>query len=178
MKVWYVFDTEKGRAACLMKDDILYRLLLPQPYLDINKLEQEPGSQVINFLEQEAESLALPDKIRAYYRGSIINDWEVNVDISALPPFYQRSLEYVFTIPYGTTLTYGQVAQAIGSPRAARAVGQANRNNPIPLVIPCHRVVARKGLGGFTAPGGINLKLEMINMEKGRLNHYQQNHLH
>jgi methylated-DNA-[protein]-cysteine S-methyltransferase len=86
-------------------------------------------------------------------------------------------LEYVFTIPYGSTLTYGEVARAIGNPRAARAVGQANRNNPIPLVIPCHRVVGRNSLGGFSGPGGLQLKLEMINMEKDRIKHYQQNYL-
>lgn len=177
MKVWYVFDTVRGSAACLMEGDILHGLLLPQARLDIDKLENDPQSQRIQLLHREDESVALVNKIRAYYQGSIINDWEVKPDISALPPFYRRSLEYVFTIPYGTTLTYGQVAQAVGSPRGARAVGQANRNNPIPLVIPCHRVVGRNSLGGFSGPGGIQLKLEMINMEKDRLNTYQPNYL-
>ncbi|MGI6421085.1 MAG: methylated-DNA--[protein]-cysteine S-methyltransferase [Syntrophomonadaceae bacterium] len=177
MKVWYVFDTAKGRAACLMEDDILHRFLLPQTHLDIGQLESEAPSQRIQILDREDDSLPLANKIRAYYKGSIINNWEVKLDISALPPFYRRSLEYVFTIPYGSTLTYGEVARAIGNPRAARAVGQANRNNPIPLVIPCHRVVGRNSLGGFSGPGGLQLKLEMINMEKDRIKHYQQNYL-
>ena len=153
----------------MMEGNNLHGLLLHQAHLDINQLGHDHQCQGIQLLDREDKSVALVNKIRAYYKGSIINDWDVEPDISALPPFYRRSLEYVFTIPYGTTLTYGQVARAIGSPRAARAVGQANRNNPIPLVIPCHRVVGRNSLGGFSGPGGINMKLEMINMEKDRL---------
>ncbi len=67
-------------------------------------------------------------------------------------------------IPYGETRTYGEVAQAIGQPTAARAVGAANGRNPVPLVVPCHRVVAAGGrLGGFG--GGIALKQHLLSLE-------------
>ncbi|MFQ5702664.1 MAG: methylated-DNA--[protein]-cysteine S-methyltransferase [Gemmatimonadales bacterium] len=67
-------------------------------------------------------------------------------------------------IPYGETWTYGEVAQAIGNPKAARAVGSANGRNPVPLVVPCHRVVAAGGkLGGFG--GGLPLKRKLLALE-------------
>lgn len=67
-------------------------------------------------------------------------------------------------IPYGETRTYGEIATAVGNPGAARAVGMANHHNPIPIVIPCHRVVATGGkLGGFG--GGVDLKRKLLQLE-------------
>lgn len=66
-----------------------------------------------------------------------------------LTPFQQQCYEVVLGIPFGETRTYSDVAQALGNPNATRAVGTALRNNTLPLVIPCHRVVALHGLGGF-----------------------------
>ena len=77
--------------------------------------------------------------------------------------FTRRVYRCVARIPPGTTRTYQQVARAAGSPRAMRAVGNAMANNPLPLVIPCHRVVARDGLGGFG--GGLPLKIELLRRE-------------
>lgn len=71
----------------------------------------------------------------------------------------------VATIPYGSTATYGEIARRIGRPGAARAVGHANGRNPIPLVIPCHRVVAAGGkLGGYG--GGLPLKRQLLALEQ------------
>ena len=71
----------------------------------------------------------------------------------------------VARIPYGTTATYGEIARRIGRPRAARAVGHANGRNPLPLVIPCHRVVAAGGkLGGYG--GGLPLKRRLLELEQ------------
>ncbi len=80
------------------------------------------------------------------------------------PSFTNSVLHYLPQIPWGTTQTYAQVAEAAGSPRAARAVGQACHYNPLPLFIPCHRVVATGGrLGGFGP--GIDLKTELLRFE-------------
>jgi methylated-DNA-[protein]-cysteine S-methyltransferase len=79
-------------------------------------------------------------------------------------PFQQRVWRALERIPYGATRTYGDIAGAIGKPKAARAVGMANHHNPIPIVIPCHRVVAAGGkLGGYG--GGVELKRELLNLE-------------
>ncbi len=72
-------------------------------------------------------------------------------------------LERVAAIPYGHTLTYGAIARAIGKPGAARAVGAANARNPLPLLIPCHRVVASNGLGGYG--GGLAMKRRLLELE-------------
>ena len=67
-------------------------------------------------------------------------------------------------IPFGATRTYGEIAAEIGG--SPRAVGQANRNNPLPILIPCHRVVARLGIGGFTAEGGVETKRFLLDHER------------
>ena len=78
--------------------------------------------------------------------------------------FTRRVLKEVSLIPYGNTVTYGEFARRIGSPKAARAVGGAVGANPIPIIIPCHRVVAAGGkLGGFG--GGIALKMKLLKLE-------------
>src|SRR5690625_173017 len=80
--------------------------------------------------------------------------------------FRRTALEHLRTIPYGETDSYAEVAEAAGSPRAMRAVGSACANNPIPLVIPCHRVVRSDGtLGGYG--GGLGIKEQLLDMERG-----------
>lgn len=82
-------------------------------------------------------------------------------------PFQRRVWHALETIPYGATRTYGDIARAVGAPGAARAVGQANHRNPIPLVIPCHRVVAAGGkLGGYG--GGLAWKRRLLALEGER----------
>ena len=77
---------------------------------------------------------------------------------------FQRAVwEGVSTIPHGQVLTYGQLAERVGYPGAARAVGQAVGSNPIPLLIPCHRVVASNGIGGYGGP--VNLKRKLLAAE-------------
>ena len=79
-------------------------------------------------------------------------------------PFQQEVWALLRTIPYGSTLSYGQVAAALGRPRAARAVGLANNRNPIPIIIPCHRVVGSGGqLTGYA--GGLGRKRFLLELE-------------
>ena len=78
--------------------------------------------------------------------------------------FQQRVWEQLTLIPYGETISYSELAQRAGSPRGARAAGMACHNNPIPIVIPCHRVIGKNGsLTGFG--GGLNLKEKLIDLE-------------
>lgn len=78
--------------------------------------------------------------------------------------FEKRVWQALLRIPYGDTRTYGEIARSIGNPTAARAVGTANGRNPIPIVVPCHRVVAANGkLGGFG--GGLPLKKKLLSLE-------------
>ncbi|HAR61893.1 MAG: cysteine methyltransferase [Candidatus Margulisiibacteriota bacterium] len=82
-----------------------------------------------------------------------------------MPPFTQKVLQAVASIPYGQTRTYGEIALMADSPRASRAVGNACHANPLPLLIPCHRVISQKDIGGF-APG-IGYKKTLLQLEAG-----------
>ncbi len=96
--------------------------------------------------------------------------FELRIDWSVMSSFQTAVLQTVNTIPYGKTRTYGQVAALIGKPGAARAVGQANATNPMPLVIPCHRVIAAHGkLQGYSAGEGLKTKAWLLSMEKGNI---------
>ncbi|MBI4424914.1 MAG: MGMT family protein [Elusimicrobia bacterium] len=85
--------------------------------------------------------------------------------MSEYPPFYQRVWRECAKIPKGKTLTYGELARRLGKPGAARAVGRALGANPFAPVVPCHRVVAAAGLGGFTARGGVRAKERLLRKE-------------
>ncbi len=88
------------------------------------------------------------------------------LDLEGLPPFTRAVLETVAAVPYGRTITYGKVAALVGKPNAARAVGQVMHNNPVPLFVPCHRVLGAGGsLTGFG--GGLPLKKALLELESG-----------
>ncbi len=107
----------------------------------------------------------LQKQLRDYFDGRSV-EFDVPVDFSPLSPFQRKVLSACAEIGYGRTMTYGQLARRIGSPHAARAVGGALARNPIPLVIPCHRVIAGDGsLGGFSAPQGVTLKRRLLDLE-------------
>ena len=91
----------------------------------------------------------------------------VALDLASVPPFAQRVYSEARRIPHGQTRSYGEVARALGKPGGARAVGQALGRNPVPLLVPCHRIIARqgRGAGGFTAPGGLTTKARLLAIE-------------
>lgn len=100
-----------------------------------------------------------------YFEGSR-GAFEVAFDLSALTPFQRSVLKAVQKVPRGSYVTYLELAKRIGKPKSARAVGQALGHNPIPILIPCHRVIASDGsLGGYSGPGGVKTKSELLRME-------------
>jgi methylated-DNA-[protein]-cysteine S-methyltransferase len=106
------------------------------------------------------------DGIVALFRGEKRDLREIVLDVEGLPDFNRRVYELARTIPPGTTLTYGEIAMRLGTPGMARAVGQALGQNPWPIVVPCHRVLAADGgMGGFSAPGGVSTKRRMLEVE-------------
>ena len=103
-----------------------------------------------------------------YFEGKRVK-FSAKLDLSGLSPFAQTVLRALAKVPYGKTITYGELARRAGSPKAARAVGSILASNPLPIVIPCHRVIAGEGsLGGFRAPGGLKLKRKLLRMERAR----------
>jgi methylated-DNA-[protein]-cysteine S-methyltransferase len=108
-------------------------------------------------------------EIEAYLNGAL-RTFSIPIDWSELSPFQQIVLKAAIQIPYGEVVTYGHLASSIGRPSAARAAGGALGRNPMPLVIPCHRVVgADRRLHGYSAPGGLTTKAWLLQLESCRI---------
>jgi methylated-DNA-[protein]-cysteine S-methyltransferase len=102
-------------------------------------------------------------QIEAYFAGKL-KAFSLDICLN-VTPFQKKVLTALRRVPYGQTISYGELAKKIGNPKASRAVGQANARNPIPIVIPCHRVIGSNGkLTGFG--GGIEVKQALLDLEK------------
>ena len=100
------------------------------------------------------------------YLSGVRTHFSLPLDLSRLTDFQRVVLQAVASVPYGETRSYGEVAAQIGRPYAARAVGGANARNRLPMVIPCHRIIAADGsLGGFSGPGGLHTKRRLLDLE-------------
>jgi O-6-methylguanine DNA methyltransferase len=145
------------------KIDIIYSKVLDR-YIEI-----ESGTKLcsLRFVPpekkpQEKKTQDITFELERYFEGEMI-DFSSDIDISHLSPFVQKVLTETRKIKYGKTITYSELAEKIGS-RAYRAVGNALGKNPLPIVIPCHRVLAKKGIGGYS--GGIDIKTRLLELEK------------
>ena len=122
-----------------------------------------------------APARAAVARIRGLLRGDKDDLQDLLLDMSEVPAFHVRVYSLVRGIAPGETMTYGEVAQRLGEPTAARAVGQALARNPFAPIVPCHRVLAAADAagnyrsGGFSAGGGIVTKLRMLQVEGARL---------
>lgn len=108
-----------------------------------------------------AENKRVERQIRDYLAGRL-KKFNLKLDLGGTP-FQKKALKKIASIPYGRVSTYGEVAAAVGHPRAYRAIGAVNAGNRLPIIIPCHRVVAASGLGGYG--GGIEIKERLLRLE-------------
>jgi methylated-DNA-[protein]-cysteine S-methyltransferase len=110
----------------------------------------------------------LEENLKAYFAGTCDDSFaKIPVDLSPSNPFTRTVLNACRKITYGQTVTYTELAKMAGRPKAVRAVATAVAKNPLPLIIPCHRVIcANGGLGGFSAPGGIKYKKRLLDLEQ------------
>ena len=114
----------------------------------------------------------LIDLTREYFNARGADFSEIDCELPAQDTLTGKVLRACRSIPYGQTQSYGQLARRIGRPGSARPVAAALGRNPIPLVIPCHRVIYSDGrVGGFSAPGGPKLKERMLAIERPRIHH-------
>ncbi len=127
----------------------------------VKKWAQKNGKKLVEDAEETAPYFA---QIEAYLRGEV-EEFDLPVDWNCVESDFQREvLQALAEIPYGEIVSYQDLAEKIGRPHAARAVGTALAKNPIPLVLPCHRVIRRNGqLGGFT--GGLDIKQRLLTLE-------------
>ncbi len=120
----------------------------------------EPKKEWIHSKENFKEAL---NQLAAYFQGErTIFDLKINATGT---DFQKRVWQELVKIPYGETISYGELAKRIGNPNASRAVGMANGKNPIPIIVPCHRVIGKDGsLTGFG--GGVDIKKKLLELEK------------
>jgi O-6-methylguanine DNA methyltransferase len=117
------------------------------------------------FQRLPSSQMAACQQISEYLSGQR-QSFDLPIDWNVLTGFQRAALQVTFAIPYGRTTTYAAIASRLGKPRAARAVGRAEATNPMPLVLPCHRVLGTDGkLHGYGGPGGIGMKEWLLALE-------------
>ncbi len=101
-------------------------------------------------------------QIKEYFSGER-REFDLKTSLNGTP-FQLSAWKALTEIPYGETISYGKQAEIIGNKKACRAIGSANGRNPLPIIIPCHRVIAKNGIGGFG--GGVEIKKFLLDLEK------------
>ena len=136
-------------------------------YSSRNDLQEAFGGQAVHVGERDLAEEQWVGIFEKFSQGQEVSFASLDLDFSWATDFQRRVLLACREIPFGETLSYGRLAAKAGFPRAARAVGSVMRGNRHPLAVPCHRVVGRNGLGGFTSPRGIDMKRRLIELENG-----------
>ena len=162
-----LFDTPIGTCAVAWSAAGIVGMNLPEasPAATLSRLkrrwpsalESEPPPAVQRVLE----------RVRGLLRGEPVDLADVALDLAEVPEFNRKVYDVARAVPPGRTITYGEIAKKIGvGPERAREVGQALGRNPVPIIVPCHRVLAASGkMGGFSANGGIATKRRMLEIE-------------
>ena len=158
---YIIFSTDAGWLGILGSTTGLLRTTLPQ------RSEQETrqlfGSSINQATWSPDSFQDLMERLRIYFGGHKAA-FPDKLDLSSATAFQREVWEITRLIPYGETRSYAWVAEQIRKPGAARAVGQALGRNPLPIIVPCHRVLASdSGLGGFS--GGIEMKRYLLHLE-------------
>lgn len=163
---YYVFRTELGWVGVAGVNGRVQRLTLPKS----DKAEAEAllrGGMGEGVVETNHDFRSLADQLVAYFAGERVS-FECEVDMDGASAFDGKVWQAVREIGYGEARSYGWVASRIGQPRAVRAVGRALSRNPIPVIIPCHRVIRSDGsLGGFSS--GAEWKARLLGIEGRRI---------
>ena len=134
------------------------------------------GMASINFQRNDSLLKHEIDLLQAYFKGKQV-DFDFPLDLSSGTTFQKRVWEKLRKIPYGECRSYGWVAEQIGNPHSARAVGMANNKNPLPPVIPCHRVIGSDGtLTGYAS--GLHIKKYLLEMEYNTISRTKRNLQH
>lgn len=155
-----VFKTEGGWVGILSSSAGLLRTTLLQP----SEKRALDSLGINGAIPAKRQFEDLIRRFQNYFSGKRI-DFPDKLDLSEATPFQRSVWDAARRIPYGQTESYGWIARKTGKPGAARAMGQALGKNPLPIIVPCHRVISSDGnLGGFT--GGLAMKKRLLALEK------------
>jgi methylated-DNA-[protein]-cysteine S-methyltransferase len=163
----HVFATALGFVAVAWRDATLAGLRLPEDTEQAAMRAIRRRFPHATEAQAPAPIAATVDLIRRYFAGEHVDFAAIPLDLGTPGDFSLRVYGHIRRLGRGETTTYGAIARDLGAgPEAARAVGQAMATNPVPLIVPCHRVLAAGGaLGGFSAPGGAGTKARMLELE-------------
>jgi O-6-methylguanine DNA methyltransferase len=159
---WSDVESRFGTFGVASTSNGLLTMLLPRENLNhqaaICKLS--PGAEIV---PDDGTNAVAVRQLREYLAGER-QDWDLRLDMRGTP-FQIAVWQAVYEVPYGQTVSYGEIARQIGNPAAVRAVGAANGANPLPPVVPCHRIIGSNGkLTGYG--GGLPLKQKLLDLER------------
>jgi methylated-DNA-[protein]-cysteine S-methyltransferase len=167
-----LFDTAIGRCGIVWADHGIVSVQLPQPNEAQTLVRIRQRHPNVAQAPPPAHVQAAIDGIVTLLAGAPADLSEVALDLDAVPDFNRKVYDIARTIPPGRTLTYGDIARQLGGVQLSRDVGQALGQNPCPIVVPCHRVLAAGDKpGGFSANGGVVTKLKLLAIEGAYVNH-------
>jgi len=171
-----IFPTPLGWMALLARDELVCGLRVgradrPAALQAVRAMAEDAGYE-LDGLRQDVGSdswaAQLAQRLVGYLAGIDDDFLDVAIDTSHRTPFQRRVVDGCRQIAYGQTLSYGELASQAGAAGAARAVGNVMAANRVPILVPCHRVVAAGGrLGGYSAPGGRRVKQQLLDLESG-----------
>ena len=165
--LYHVFETAAGFCAIAWSEAGIVRFHLPSSTAEATESSLRRRLATAEVATPPAEVMAVVAAAKRYFAGEQVDFSNVSLDLGAQDEFFMKIYAAARRIGWGQTTTYGSLARELGAgPEAAREVGQAMARNPVPLIIPCHRVLAAGGkIGGFSAPGGSTAKQRMLEME-------------
>jgi len=157
-----LIETAWGFAPLAVHGDRVRAFVLPQKKFPRRaKKTLEDNFERLRWVETTGNRVE--ELIRAYFAGERVRFDDVKLDYGSAGPFARAVYNALRKVPFGRVVTYAELARRAGKPRAARACGTCLARNPLPLIVPCHRVVrADRTLGGFSAAGGTRLKRGML----------------
>ena len=161
-----LFDTAIGRCGIAWGPNGLIGVQLPEASDRAAMMRLRRRFPALENAEPPAPVAAAIGRIAAFLAGGKDDFLDLRLDLTAAGAWERAVYAAARAIPAGTTITYGTLAERVGDPGQARAVGQALGRNPWPIVVPCHRITAAEGrMGGFSAPGGTATKLKLLEIE-------------
>jgi methylated-DNA-[protein]-cysteine S-methyltransferase len=162
---YWLFDTAIGWCGIAWSTIGVTRLQLPErdSAATERRLTRRPATAASGLPPAAAQAVEL---VRRYLGSERVDFSPVTLDLTGVSAFHRKIYQAVRLVGFGQTATYGEIAARAGSPGAARGVGQAMARNPVPLIIPCHRILAAGNrIGGFSAFGGTSTKQHLLALE-------------